>query len=94
LREDNVDTIAEDIDRQSAMYVMNALVPIKSGVLFSKLSINVGGWQQSGPRRRDFPNWYQRRSRGRKPERLFIFERSTTDTLLFREHAPGKPWVL
>src|SRR5947209_2009924 len=66
LTESNVDGLVEDIDRQSAMDIVNILVPIKVGVPLSKLRINVGGWSETGPPpRRCGPNWDRRRSQGR-----------------------------
>ncbi|KAH8769324.1 hypothetical protein BGZ57DRAFT_1006225 [Hyaloscypha finlandica] len=95
LSEDTIDDIVEDIDLQSAMDIKNALVPLKCGVPFSTLRINVGGWRKAGPRqRRNDRNWDRRRTQGKNPERLFIVERNHEDYLLFREHRNWfqKPW--
>jgi len=77
------------------MDIKNILVPIKLGVPLSKLGINVGGWREKGPPpRRCGVNWDRRRSQGRNPERLFVFERDHEGAFLFREHRHSwqKPW--
>lgn len=92
---DTVDDTVEDVDRQSAMDIKNALIPIKCGVPFSRLCINVGGWRDGGPPpRRCGLNWDRRRSQGLNPERLFIIERNNEDAFLFREHRKWAqtPW--
>jgi len=73
---------------------MNFLVPRKSGVRFSKLSINVGAWKRSGGPVCGGLDWQKRRSQGRNPERLFVFEWNCEGTLSFREemHESQRPW--
>ena len=76
------------------MDLMNFLVPRKSGTRFSKLSVNVGGWKWCGGPVRGGLNWCRRRSQGRNPERLFVFEFNFVDNLSFREqmHPYQRPW--
>jgi hypothetical protein len=97
LSEDIVDSVIEDLDRQSAMYIKAYLVPVKCGVPFSRLHVNIGGWrkpQKGGPPPRGGYVWDRRREQGRYPERLFIFE-SHRDSLVLREnrHPWLKPWA-
>jgi hypothetical protein len=87
LYEETADSIIEDIDKQAAVELMNALIEGKSGKPYSRLAINVGGWAKVGTRSsvRSGLNWTRRRSIGVTPERLFVSEADCGGGSWFRE---------